>query len=76
MHFPAFQPVEKTHAEQVGLHLAVRHHQRRHRALDQLADGETVERQPRRLGVAAGGLDVESYSSNSSGRRCGRIPIS
>ena len=28
--FPAFQPVQKTHAEQIGLHLAARHDQRRH----------------------------------------------
>jgi hypothetical protein len=28
--FPAFQPIQKAHAEQIGLHLSVRHHQRRH----------------------------------------------
>ena len=59
VHFPAFQPVEKAHAEQVGLHLPVRHHQRRHRTLDQLADRQAVERQPGRLGMSAGGLDVD-----------------
>ena len=37
-HFPAFQPVQEAHAEQIGLHLSVRHHQRRHRTLDKLAD--------------------------------------
>src|ERR1700730_12164919 len=58
-HFPAFQPIEETHAEQIGLHLSVRHHQRRHRTLDQSADREAVERQPGRLGAAAGGLDID-----------------
>jgi tRNA-dihydrouridine synthase A len=57
--FPALQPIQKTHAEQVGLHLSLRHHQRRHRALDQLADREPVERQPRRLGAPAGSFDVD-----------------
>ena len=66
--FPAFQPVQKAHAEQIGFHLAVRHHQRRHRALDQLADRRggrasaappwCVRRRSRRS---------TSYSSSSSG---------
>ena len=55
--FPAFESVEKTHAEQVGFHLAARHDQRRDRALDKASDREAIQRQPRRLGVAADGLE-------------------
>ncbi len=57
--FPTFQPVQKAHAEQIGSHLSVRHHQRRHGTLDELADGEAIERQACRLGVSAGGLDID-----------------
>ena len=71
-HFPAFQPIEKTHAQQVGFHLPVRHHQRRHRAFDQLADGEPIERQPRRLGVAARGLEVDVIFEQFE-RKAGRL---
>src|SRR5579859_1060084 len=58
-HFPALEPVEKAHAEQVRLQLALRHHQRRHRILDQPADRKVVERQPRALGVAGRGLEID-----------------
>jgi len=56
--FPAFQPIQKAHAEQIGLHLSARHHERRHRTLDELADRETIKRQPGSFGVTAGRLDV------------------
>src|SRR5665213_91308 len=55
MHFPAFQPIQEAHAEQIGLHLSARHHQRRHRPLHEPADRKAVERQPCGLGVTAGG---------------------
>ncbi len=58
-HFPAFQPIQKTHAEQIDLHLSARHHECRYRAFDQLADRKPVERQPGRPGMSAGGLDVD-----------------
>jgi tRNA-dihydrouridine synthase A len=58
-HLPAFQPVQEAHAEQVGSHLPMRHDERRHRALDEPADCEPVQRQPRGLGATAGRLDVD-----------------
>ena len=58
-HLPTFEPIEEAHAEQVCLHLAMRYHERRHRTLDELADRETIKRQPGSFGVTAGRLDVD-----------------
>ena len=41
-HAPALEAIEKTHAEQVGLHLPALYDEGRHRFLDEVADGETV----------------------------------
>ena len=74
LHAPAFQPVEKTHAEQVGLHLSARHHQCRHRLLDQMAHREPIQRQPRRLGMTARGFDVDvvfEHLERQADRFCG-----
>ena len=49
-HFPAFQPVEEAHAEQAGAQLSGLRDQRRHRALDQAADADAVERDRRPRG--------------------------
>jgi len=59
MHFPVFQPIQKAHAEQIGFHLSARHHERRYRTLDELADGKAVERSAGPPGARRRSTDVD-----------------
>src|SRR5262249_5584580 len=56
---PAFQPVEKAHAEQARAQLPGLGDERGDRALDDAADRQSVERDRRGAGAAVRGVDVD-----------------
>ena len=57
--FPALEPVEETHPQEIGFHLAARDNKRRYGSLDKFPDSKAVDRQPRRARMPAGRLDID-----------------